>query len=64
MKKNKLGQLPDEGFIRLEQVLEVIPVSRSTWFRGIQQGLYPTSIKLGNEPLAGRFARYEGVLKD
>ncbi|MFT6177717.1 MAG: hypothetical protein ACJAQT_000049 [Akkermansiaceae bacterium] len=31
----KKGELPQEGFVRLNQVL-VIPVSWSTWFRGIQ----------------------------
>jgi len=47
MNKKTLGQLPEEGFVRLEQVLEVIPVSRSTWFRGIQEGRYPAPTKLG-----------------
>lgn len=42
-----VGTLPEEGFVRLEQVLAVIPVSRSTWFRGIQQGRYPKPVKLG-----------------
>ena len=50
----KKGELPQEGFVRLEQVLEVIPVSRSTWFRGVQSGRYPKPVKLGSRASAWR----------
>ena len=33
-------------FISLEQVLEIIPVSRSTWLRGVSAGEYPEPIKV------------------
>lgn len=48
------GRLPEEGFVRLKKVLEVIPVSRSTWFRGIQAGLYPKPVKIGERASAWR----------
>ncbi|MES2659477.1 MAG: AlpA family phage regulatory protein [Verrucomicrobiota bacterium] len=35
------------GYLRLPQVLRLIPVSKSTWFRGIQSGKYPRPVKLG-----------------
>ena len=35
------------GYLRLPQVLEIIPVSRSTWYRGIKSGRYPQPVKLG-----------------
>lgn len=54
MKKIKNGKLPEEGFVRLEQVLEVIPVSRSTWFRGIDEGRFPAPVKLGARASAWR----------
>ena len=38
---------PVEGFLRLPQVLKIIPVSRSTWYRGIKSGIYPKPVKLG-----------------
>lgn len=34
------------GFIRLREVLKLIPVSKSTWYRGIQRGIYPKPVKL------------------
>ena len=39
--------LPETGFIRIRDVLRVIPVSRSTWWAGVQNGRYPAAIKLG-----------------
>lgn len=35
-----------ETYLRLKQVLEIIPVSRSTWYRGVKAGTYPKSVKL------------------
>ena len=40
-------QLPETGFVRLPQILDVIPVSRSTWWAGVKQGKYPAAVKLG-----------------
>ena len=34
------------GFYRLKQVLEIIPVSSTTWWDGIKMGFYPEGIKL------------------
>ncbi len=39
--------LPPEGYVRLHQVLAVIPISRSSWFAGIKSGKYPRGIRLG-----------------
>ena len=33
--------LPDTGFLRLPQVLRLVPVSRSTWWAGVRSGRYP-----------------------
>lgn len=40
------------GFIRLQQVLELIPISRSAWYAGIQEGRYPKPVKLGSRASA------------
>lgn len=39
--------LPDTGFVRLPQVLALIPISRSAWWAGIRTGKFPHGIKLG-----------------
>jgi len=38
--------LPDEGFIRLPKVLEVLPFSRSRWWAGVKNGEFPRPKKL------------------
>ncbi|MBC7981227.1 MAG: AlpA family phage regulatory protein [Armatimonadetes bacterium] len=35
-----------EGYLRLPHVLKIIPVSQSTWYRGIRSGRYPQPVKL------------------
>jgi prophage regulatory protein len=32
--------------LRLPEVLERIPVSKSTWWSGVKKGIFPKSIKL------------------
>lgn len=46
--------LPDTGFIRLPQVLALIPVSRSAWWAGIREGKFPQGIKLGSKTTVWR----------
>ena len=39
--------LPETGYLRIKQVLQFIPVSKSTWWEGVKSGRFPKSIKLG-----------------
>jgi predicted DNA-binding transcriptional regulator AlpA len=41
-----ITNIPETGFVRLRQILEVIPVCKSTWWEGVKSGRYPKSIKL------------------
>lgn len=34
------------GFLRLEQVLQLIPVSKATWWNGCRTGQFPKPYKL------------------
>jgi len=55
---------PVEGFLRERQILgdpfatphmpALIPVSRSTWWRGIKEGRFPAPVKLGPRITAWR----------
>lgn len=42
------------GFLRLPQVLALYPVSKSTWWKGVAEGRYPKSVKLGERATAWR----------
>ena len=33
--------LPETGYLRLPQILGIIPVSKSTWWAGVRSGRYP-----------------------
>jgi predicted DNA-binding transcriptional regulator AlpA len=38
-------RLPETGFIRLPQILKLIPVSESTWWAGVASGRFPKQCK-------------------
>lgn len=38
--------IPEIGFVRLSEVLKVIPVSKSSWWAGVKAGKYPKPVKL------------------
>lgn len=40
--------MQSEGFLRLKQILELIPVSKATWWRGVKKGRFPKSVKMGS----------------
>lgn len=46
--------LPEIGFVRLPQVLAVIPISRSAWWAGVRSGKYPQAVKLGSKTTVWR----------
>lgn len=54
MQTNRPNSLPDTGFVRLPQVLEVFPISRSNWYAGVAARRYPASVKLGLRAVAWR----------
>ena len=41
------GTLPATGYVRIRQILEIFPVSSSTWWDGCKDGRFPKAIKLG-----------------
>ena len=49
--------LPQSGFVRLSSILAPkgpIPVSKSTWWKGVSTGRYPQPVKLGPRITAWR----------
>ena len=44
---NDQRKLPEIGFVRLAQILSVIPIGKSTWWLGVRTGRFPAPIKLG-----------------
>lgn len=42
------------GFLRLPDVLALIPVSRSAWWAGVKEGRFPPPVKLSARTTAWR----------
>jgi prophage regulatory protein len=53
-----------DRLLRLRQVLEIVPVSRSTWFAGIRSGRFPRPISLGPRISAWRFRDIQKILQN
>jgi predicted DNA-binding transcriptional regulator AlpA len=48
------SNISTKGFLRLPQVLDLVPVSKSTWWAGCKTGRFPKSVKLGPRTTAWR----------
>lgn len=42
-----MQEINRDRLLRLTEVLQIIPISKSSWWKGIQNGKYPQPIKLG-----------------
>ena len=49
--------------LKLDKVLEIVPVSRSTWLRGVKSGLYPTPVKISTHLNAWRQCEIDALTK-
>ena len=39
--------VPTVGFLRLPQILQLVPISKSAWWEGCKTGRFPKPVKLG-----------------
>jgi len=46
--------IPTTGFLRLSQVLAIVPISKSAWWAGCKTGRFPKPVKLGPRTTAWR----------
>lgn len=40
------------GFLKLNEVLKLYPISKSGWYVGVNAGIYPKPVKLGERAVA------------
>jgi prophage regulatory protein len=50
--KVKKTNLPEIGFVRIKEILEIFPIGRSTWWDGVREGRFPKSVKIGERTTA------------
>ena len=51
------------ALLRLPQVLNLIPVSRSAWWAGCKNGRYPKPVKIGPRTTAWRAEDIKALLR-
>jgi predicted DNA-binding transcriptional regulator AlpA len=51
---HSLLTLPETGFLRLSQVLRLVPICKTRWYAGVKNGEYPAPVKLGPRTSAYR----------
>ena len=49
-----MDTIPETGFVRLPQVLSVIPIGKTCWWEGVKAGRYPKPVKLSARCTAWR----------
>jgi prophage regulatory protein len=59
-----MHQFPETGFVRLPQVLSVIPLGKTCWWEGVKSGRFPKPIKLSARCTAWRAEDIRNLIKD
>ena len=64
MNKNisRLNPLPQEGFVRLPQILHALGIGKTTFWEGIKTGRFPAPVKLGPHTSAWRVEDIRGLI--
>ena len=56
--------IPETGFVRLSQVLTVIPLGKTCWFEGVKSGRFPKPVKLSARCIAWKAEDIRNLIKD
>ena len=64
MKSTDLNALHELTLLRLKQVLEIVPISRSAWYLGVASGKYPTPTKMGARTAVYKLADIKKLISD
>ncbi len=55
--------IPEFGFLRLNDVLRIIPVSKTTWYNGIRSGRFPKGIRLSQNIVVWRVEDIKNLVR-
>jgi predicted DNA-binding transcriptional regulator AlpA len=59
-----MDSIPESGFLRLPQVLSVIPLGKTSWWEGVRTGRFPKPVKLSARCTAWRVEDIRELIKD
>ena len=63
MKTENEVNIDHKGFLRVSQILQILPVSRTQWFNWVRDGIAPKPVKLGNKIIAFRTVEINEFIK-
>jgi predicted DNA-binding transcriptional regulator AlpA len=56
--------IPETGFVRLSQVLTVIPLGKTCWWEGVKSGRFPKPVKLSARCIAWKAEDIRNLIKE
>jgi len=64
MKNHPASPLPPTGFLRLPEVLKLIPLSKTTFWEYVRRGKFPKPIKLSERASAWLASDIQKLIED
>ena len=58
-----MQDIPETGFLRLSQVLTLIPLGKTCWWEGVKSGRFPKPVKLSARCTAWRAEDIRHLIK-
>ena len=58
-----MREIPETGFLRLPDVLDVIPLGKTCWWEGVKSGRFPKPVKLSARCTAWRAEDIRQLIK-
>lgn len=55
--------VPTTGFLRLPEVLSLIPIGKTCWWEGVRSGRFPKAVKLSPKCTAWRAEDIRDLIK-
>ncbi len=52
-----------DGMLKLEQVLKLVPVSKSAWYAGVKSGRYPAPVRISPRRVAWRLESIQSLIE-
>lgn len=62
--QKEIYSLPAEGFVRLPQVLSVLPISKTSFWMGVKEWRFPKPVKLGPRTSAWRVEEIRALIEN
>jgi prophage regulatory protein len=61
-----MQEKPNDALVRIEKIIGpngIIPISRSSFYQGIRDGIYPKAVRLGKRSSAWRMSELMRVIR-